>query len=294
MVFAYFGGGEAPLLRNFEFLAAPLDHLFVSKIYHECNYLQGNEGNIDPVHLSFLHRNLQESERDKNRVVRGGKSSPNSLFGRDIAPTIDLELTEFGVRIHTTRRLPDDQQYLRVSYFVMPNLSAFPGQTGGDGCSINWHVPIDDTHHWKFVFVYSRSKPISREGALRDRSEMTDDYRLVRSKANRYMQDRDWMRDKSFSGIGFSFQAQDLCATEGEGPVQDRTREHLVTSDKAIVAARKLILSGIRDIQDGGEAPSVRRDAASNRFPELAVLSEVVPASVPVREHTRRRAAETA
>ena len=294
VIFAYFGGGEPPLLRNFEFLAASPDHVFVSKIYHECNYLQANEGNIDPVHLSFLHRNLQESDRDKQRVVRGGNSSPNSLFGRDIAPTIDVELTEFGVRIYTTRRMPDDKTYLRVSYFVMPNFSAFPGQTGGDGYSINWHVPVDDTHHWKFVFVYSRSKPISREVALRDRSEMTDDYRLIRNKANRYMQDRDMMRDKSFSGIGFNFQAQDLCVTEGEGPVQDRTREHLVTSDKAIVAARKLILSGIRDVQDGGEAPSVRRDAESNRFPEMAVLSEVVPADVPIKEHTRQRVEELA
>ena len=45
--------------------------------------------------------------------------------------------------------------YLRVSYFILPNLSAFPGQTGGEGYSVNWHVPIDDTHHWKYTFVYS-------------------------------------------------------------------------------------------------------------------------------------------
>ncbi len=294
VVFAYLGGGAPPLLRNFEFLDAAPDHVFVSKIHHECNYLQGNEGNIDPVHLSFLHRNLQDSARDRTRVVRGGDSSPNSLFGKDVAPSIDVELTEFGVRIYTTRQLPEDRQYLRVSYFVMPNLSAFPGQTGGDGYSVNWHVPIDDAHHWKFVFVFSRSKPINRDAALRDRSEMTADYRLVRSKANRYLQDRGSMRDQSFSGIGFDFQAQDLCVTEGEGPVQDRTREHLVTSDKAIVAARKRILSGIRDVQDGGEAPSVRRAPGSNRFPDLAVLSEVVPASVSIKEHTRKRAAETA
>ena len=267
VVFAYMGGGEPPLLRNFEFLGAPANHVFVSKIYTSAITSRATKGTSTRWHLSFLHRNLRESARDKARVVRGGDSSPNSLFGRDIAPSIEVELTEFGVRIYTTRQLQDDRQYLRVSYFVMPNLSAFPGQTGGDGYSINWHVPVDDTHHWKFVFVYSRSKPISREVALRDRSEMTDDYRLIRSKANRYLQDRDSMRDQSFSGIGFNFQAQDLCVTEGEGPVQDRTQEHLVTSDKAIVAARKRILSGLRDVQDGGEAPSVRRVAASNRFP---------------------------
>ena len=292
VIFAYLGGGEPPLLRNLEFLSAPADHVFVSKIYHECNYLQANEGNIDPVHLSFLHRNLQDSERDKARVVRGVNSSPNTLLGKDIAPTVDIELTEFGLRIYTTRRLDDNQQYLRVSYFIMPNLCAFPGETGGDGYSVNWHVPVDDTHHWKFVFVFSRSKPIDFAFAGKDRSDMTDDYRLVRNKSNRYLQDRASMREKSFSGIGMHFQAQDLCVTEGEGPIQDRTQEHVVTSDKPILAARKLILRGIKDVQDGGEAPSVKRDVESNRFPELAVLSEVVDISVPIKAHTKRRVAE--
>jgi len=292
VIFAYLGGGEPPLLRNFEFLSAPADHVFVSKIHHGCNYLQANEGNIDPVHLSFLHRNLEESESDKARVVKGGDSSPNSLIGRNLAPTIDVELTDFGVRIYTTRGLDEAKQYLRVSYFILPNLSAFPGQTGEHGCTINWHVPIDDTHHWKFVFVFDRDNTINAALAKQDRSDMTEDYRLIRNQANRYLQDRDSMRDQSFSGIGHHFQAQDLCVTEGEGPVQDRTQEHVVTSDRAILAARKLILRSIKDVQDGGEAPSVKRDPESNHFPELAVLSEVVDISVPVREHTKNRIAE--
>jgi hypothetical protein len=35
------------------------------------------------------------------------------------------------------------------------------------------------------------------------------------------------------------FQAHDLFATTSQGAVQDRTEEHLFSSDKAIVAARK-------------------------------------------------------
>ena len=30
-------------------------HVVANKIYSECNYLQGNEGNIDLLHTSFLH-----------------------------------------------------------------------------------------------------------------------------------------------------------------------------------------------------------------------------------------------
>src|SRR6266545_2218542 len=56
VVFAYLGDSEPPLLPAYEFLTAPEDCRFVTKLFSDCNYLQGNEGNQDPVHLSFLHR----------------------------------------------------------------------------------------------------------------------------------------------------------------------------------------------------------------------------------------------
>lgn len=293
VVFAYLGGGEPPLFPNLEFLSAREDRVFVSKIRQDCNFLQANEGNIDPVHLSFLHRKLEEQERDKARAVRGSTDSPNTLFGKDIAPAIDVELTSFGVRIYTRRTLDSERQYVRVSYFILPNLSAFPGQTGGDvGYTVNWHVPINDESHFRYVFVYSRSQPLDLAFVLEGRSELTADFRLKRNKSNRYLQDRAAMQTETFSGIGYNFQAQDACVTEGAGAVQDRTQEHLVSSDKAIVAARKLMLKAIRDIQEGGEAPGVFREAALNRFPELVVVSEVIAAAVDCREHVKQKETE--
>jgi len=53
VVFAYLGPGEPPLLPAYDFLTAPMDHRFVTKLFQDCNYLQGNEGNQDPVHLSY-------------------------------------------------------------------------------------------------------------------------------------------------------------------------------------------------------------------------------------------------
>ena len=279
IIFAYLGSGEPPLLPGYEFLAVPDDHRFVTKIYHECSYLQSNEGNIDPVHLSFLHRNLATSETDRTRTVPGAEISPNALFGKDLAPTIEVELTDFGVRIYTVRALENDKVYLRTSYFIMPNLSAFPGQTAPEGYSVNWHVPIDDTRHWKYVIVFNRRRPLQKELIQRGRNELTKDYRLVRNKENRYQQDREAMKTQTFSGIGYSFQAQDACVNEGAGPIQDRTREHLVSSDKAIVAARKLLLKGVKDVQEERDTLHVVRDPSANRFPHLALLSEVVSSS---------------
>src|ERR1041385_6812461 len=239
-IFAYMGPGEAPELPNYEFLTVAAERCYVNKIYHECNYLQGNEGNIDPVHLSYLHR-FFEVPQLRYTGVRNTEDSHYSLVGRNLAPSIDVELTDFGVRIYTARTQPDGKVYLRVSYFVLPNLSAFPGQTGGEGYSVNWHVPIDDKTHWKYSFVFSSRAPLKEETIARSRSELTADYRLIRNKANRFMQDRESMTTKTYTGMGIGFQAHDAFATSSQGAIQDRSHEHLVSSDKAIVAARKLM-----------------------------------------------------
>ena len=283
ILFAYIGPGEPPLLPKYEFLQVPGNQRFVSKIHHQCNYLQSNEGNIDPVHLSFLHRNLEDSERDRRRRVTGGEVSPNTLYSVDLAPRIDVEPTDFGLRIFTVRALHDDKIYFRTSNFVMPNFSTFPGQTAAEGYSVNWHVPIDDTSHWKFVIVFSREKALNQEIILRGRDELTADYRMTRNKANRYLQDRESMKTQSFSGIGHAFQAQDACVIEGAGAIQDRTKEHLVTSDKAIIAARKLLLKGIEDVKQGRDPLHVVRDAAKNEFSHLAVISEVTERSSDIK-----------
>ena len=290
-IFTYMGRGEPPLLPNYDFLNASSDHLYVSKIFHDCNYLQANEGNIDPVHLSFLHR-FMENRDERYRGVRGANESHYNLVARNSAPQIDVELTDFGVRIYTVRKLENDKSYLRVSYFILPNLSAFPGQTGGEGYSVNWHVPIDDSHHWKYSFVYSAGAPLQKDLIHRERSEFGADYRLNRNEANRFLQDRQAMKSKTYTGMGSGFQAHDLFATSSQGAVQDRTGENLVSSDKAIIAARKLMEKAIRDVQEGKDPSHVVRSAANNRFPHFMVLSDMIPNNSDWKEYARKRETE--
>ena len=49
--------------------------------------------------------------------------------------------------------------------------------------------------------------------------------------------------------MGSGFQAHDAFATASQGAVQDRSEEHLVSSDKVIVAARKMMERAIKDVQ---------------------------------------------
>lgn len=295
-VFAYLGPGEPPLLPNYGFLTAPEGHTSVTKIFQDCNFLQGNEGNVDPAHTSFLHRNLQDLKEDQDKFVRGTNMTYNTLQRTGLVPIIDAEAVDFGIRIYTVRKAGPDENYLKVTNFIYPNLSAVNADVGrtGRGYLVNWHVPIDDTHHWKYVFTFSRTTPLAAEKkrAQKDASEMTPDYRLTRNKTNRYMQDRKSMRSESFTGLASNFQAHDSLATVGAGPIQDRTQEHLVSSDKVIVATRKLLLRAIQDVKEGREAPHVVRDPKLNRFPYLVVLSEVISSSKDWRAHIKEAEAE--
>lgn len=288
LVLAYMGPGDPPLLPNYEFLTVPEAQRAVTKILYRCNYLQGNEGNIDPVHLSFLHRYLNESQALYRRVVPGTETTDNTLLGQDLAPAIEVEVTDYGLRIYTVRGAGSDRRYLRITNFIMPNLSAFGGSTVGEGYAVHWHVPIDDTSHWKYIFVFSRDKALSEELRQKHRADITSDYRLNRDETNRYQQDRGSMQTKTFTGMGFNFQAHDAFATESQGRIQDRTAEHLVSSDKAIVAARKLLLSGIEDVRQGRDPRHRITDPAANRFPHLMVISEVIPSSMHWKDYARK------
>jgi phthalate 4,5-dioxygenase oxygenase subunit len=280
LILAYLGPGEPPLLPAYEFLQAPEPYVWAMKVLNECNYLQGNEGNIDPQHLSFLHRQLEETAGSSEQV-RGATVTSNTAQARDVAPTIDVEETDFGVRIYSVRKMSPEQNYLRITSFVMPNLSFFPGTTGGDGYQVHWHVPIDDTHHWKYVLNLQRSAPLDKAWLQRVTAMgLGPDYRLARSAANRYGQDREEQRTRSYTGIGYNdFQAQDAYATESQGPVQDRTAEHLGTTDRAIIMARQMLLRAIEDVQEGREPPHVFRDPAANRLDHLVVKAEALPST---------------
>jgi phthalate 4,5-dioxygenase len=292
VVFAYMGPGDPPLLPNYEFLTVPEAYRTVTKILIHCNYLQGNEGNIDPVHLSFLHQSLAGADIPRRRAVIGSEESDISLLGKDVAPTIEVEVTDFGLRIYTTRAAGPGRCYLRITNLIFPNAAAFGGSTIGEGYSVHWHVPIDDHTHWKYIFMFSRERALAHDLRNWSKVEQNPDYSLTRTAANRYRQDRASMKDVTFTGMGLNFQAHDAFATESQGAIQNRTEEHPVSSDKAIIAERKLILSAIKDVQEGREPRHIIRDPKANRLPDLVVLSEVVSADLDGKEYMRRVALE--
>lgn len=264
LILTYMGPGEPPLVPGFDILRAPEDRRFETKVYRECNYLQGNEGNIDAAHVSFVH-------------WQGTRWPDPPSY--DI---VDAEPTNYGLRNYWIRRVAPGRSYVHLNNFIMPNIGGIGGGTGTrlEGYSFNWHVPIDDTHHWEYVinFRYKTPRPDDERwrGRREHHAELGPDYRIVRNLSNRYLQDREEMKTRTLAGLGTYFYAQDGYATETQGPIQDRTHEHLGFTDKAIVAERLMLLKAIADVQAGRDPVGVVRHPGENHF-EIVVASEEIP-----------------
>ena len=274
LILTYMGPGEAPLAPNFHFLRSPEKNAFQTKVHHRCNYLQGNEGNLDPQHLSILHA---------LKVGRDGRKDKQAQMYQITAaqprPRIEVERTRFGIRMHATRDAGEGKTYLRTTNFVLPNLGFFSGEGGGYGAgySVHWHVPIDDETHWRYDIYYEPRHGVDR-ARIKEKmgAEMGLDYRPLRSKENRYMQDREEMQSGTFAGMGNWFPSHDLFAVETAGAIHDRSKEHLASSDIAIVAGRRALLNAINDVSEGKDPPLVMRDPAENVFNDLVILAEVM------------------
>jgi hypothetical protein len=274
MLFAYMGEGEPPLLPQLECLRTSDDHLFMWKFRERCNYLQGLEGDIDPFHLNFLHRAMKS---DQARNAPGSSDEYYEFYTKG-TPRLEVERTDYGLRIYTMREL-GERAYLRVTNFMMPNVAIVAGPTGEDGYTLLWHVPVTDDVHIKYMLNYRRSAPIERAGlkAAYDLHIIPGtDLEPRRHRENRWLQDRDEMKDRWFAGLGPSFLVHDNWVTESMGPIYDRSNENLGYSDMAVAQARRLILRGLADIAEGREPQGRHHTAEAASLRDLVVRAYIV------------------
>jgi hypothetical protein len=93
--------------------------------------------------------------------------------------------------------------------------------------------------------------------------------------------------------MGSVFGVHDAFATETMGSIANRTREHLATTDIAIVAVRRMMLKAVEDVRAGKDPVGVVRDAASNDFSDLLSFDVVIPAGTDPSDVVRHIAVET-
>src|SRR6188474_719205 len=268
ILFAYLGPGAPPAFPHFDCFVAPSTHTFAFKGMIDCNWLQSIEVGIDPAHTSFLHRFF----RDEDPAQGYGKMFRDQSLGTDMPmtqimrefprPRIEVEPTAFGFRIVTLRQISDAHSHIRVTNLVFPNAFMIP--MSREMTISQWHVPVDDTKHYWYAIFTSFGEPVNKDEMRRQRLELYElpDYVPRKNKSNDYGFDPHEQEHETYTGMGADINVHDQWACESMGTVQDRTKEHLGQSDKAISAYRRLLRGAIEDSRSGG-TPLMVLDACS-------------------------------
>ena len=176
--------------------------------------------------------------------------------------------------------------YWRITPWVMPSFTMVPPR-GDHPMHGHFWVPIDDHNNWAWSFDYHPTRALSEHEV-----QAMDDghgihvryvpgtYVPLQNKTNDYLMDRAAQKaGTSFSGIE-GIAMQDASLQESMGAIQDRTREHLVSTDNGIIMARQRLMKAARALAEKGEAPP-GTDPLSQRIRSVAL---VLPADQPFKD----------
>lgn len=250
VVFAYLGPpGTAPPPPRYSWMEGPSERRFVFEhVQENCNWVQALEGGLDSAHVGILHG-------DEMALATLGRYDPNGVGAdryptTDPAPRLEVETTPYGFVYAAIRQATDPgKRYVRITPYVLPYMT-FPAMR-----TAVMRLPQDDTTTVTISVYYDPDRPpdgdaiLARQGM--DRPETYGPDRVLRIPD----QDRAAMEARrSFTGLdGFNVQDGAMTMFMG-GPILDRTKEHVVPTDYAVVRMRRLLLE-VADQVERGEAP---------------------------------------
>ncbi|HEY3640186.1 MAG TPA: aromatic ring-hydroxylating dioxygenase subunit alpha [Xanthobacteraceae bacterium] len=283
ILFAYLGAGEPPCFPHFDCFTAPASHTFAFKGLIACNWLQSLEVGIDPAHTSFLHRFFQDEDAASGygKLFRDrsiDSDLPMTRIMREFPrPRIEVEPTEFGLRVVSLRRISDAHTHVRVTNLVFPNAFVIP--MSSEMTITQWHVPIDDTRHYWYAIFTSFGAPVDRQEMRRQRLTLYElpDYVPRKNKSNQYGFDPHEQAHSTFTGMGADINVHDQWACESMGVIQDRSKEHLGQSDKAISAYRRLLRGAIAAAGSGDRLPMLLDAGAAAAMTGPAAIDGIGP-----------------
>jgi 5,5'-dehydrodivanillate O-demethylase oxygenase subunit len=237
LLWAYLGPAPAPLVPDWDlFHQQGYKQIVFSEI--PCNWFQGQENSIDPIHFEWLHSNWSAAQRgDAGRAPRHLK--------------IAFEEFEWGFTYRRVREdtTEDDELWTVGRVCLWPNC-LYTGK-------FEWRVPIDDEHTLHVAWFndpvpgaapFEQPRIPYWHGPIRD------------PETGRW--------------ITTHIMNQDFVAWMGQGAIADRTREHLGESDRGIILMRRRMLEEAAIAARGGDPKAVIRDPAKNQRLPLPTVRE--------------------
>jgi phthalate 4,5-dioxygenase len=155
-----------------------------------------------------------------HRRFDAGGAAKTALTGGyflgDTAPRYTVHETPYGLACGARRSVENAQYLWRVNLFLMPCFTLVPPADDPHVRLFRAWVPADDEHTSVLCVTWRTDGPV---------------------------------RERDIAGM----RAQDAMVTESAGAIVDRAREHLGTSDKAVIAFRARLLAAARQLEHGIE-----------------------------------------
>lgn len=260
LVWVWLGEDAAPPFPHFPFTELPERQVWITATPVDCNWLQGIEATLDTAHVGTLHRSYITAIQQKASSGTIGSALDQ------LAPRYGVEVAPYGLDAIGLRPLPDGGTYVRTTRWVAPLVSLVPGNRAANVDGTIFIVsPVDDHHHVLFFGLWSNDRdlhdaqyadvPDAQRPLVGDRPFDREDFGgFSGGRDDNWGQNRAAMATGHFSGFTGNLLQEDIITQVSMGPVVDRTKEHLSSSDVAIIHARRVLLSAL-DRVDAGLLP---------------------------------------
>ncbi|HWW64526.1 MAG TPA: aromatic ring-hydroxylating dioxygenase subunit alpha [Sphingomonadaceae bacterium] len=239
LIWAYLGPAPAPELPDWE----PFNwkNGFVQIVISEipCNWLQGQENSIDPIHFEWMHANWSIRLR--------GNRGPYAA--RHLK--IDFREFEHGYTYNRIREDTDENHPL----WTVGRVCLWPNAIF-TGDHFEYRVPVDDTNMlsvgWFFARVARDNEPFVQESIPTWYGPIA------------HPETGEWITSHVMN--------QDFVAWLGQGAISDRTKEHLGRSDVGVGMLRRQYFRDMQRIEQGLDPKGVLRDPARATNIELPIF----------------------
>jgi 5,5'-dehydrodivanillate O-demethylase len=252
LLFAYLGPEPAPLLPNWEPFSWTDGYVQVITAKVPCNWFQGQENSIDPVHFEWMHSNWSRRLKGQNGYA------PRHT-------RIEFREFEHGFTYHRlVEGMSEEHERWKTGRVALwPNCL-------GPNQHFEWRVAIDD-ENTLFVVWWFDPVPLERRPYVQARIPSWEagvhdplTGRLLTSHIDN----------------------QDFVAWVGQGRVSDRTKEHLGPSDRGVILMRKRFFDDLDRIARGEDPSGLVRDPAKNVCIPLPIADrEFLVNSLPLKAY---------
>jgi hypothetical protein len=223
------------------------------------------ENNIDTSHGQSLHHGAVTLE------VASAPDYPNpgmKYIVANRAPRFHVLDTDFGMSYGASRPAEADTVYWRTMHWLWPFYTMTPTFELGTRSEVVATVPVDDYHNMQFTFnrtLDGSRRDLDGDRTLPNTTDWLGRFRNAFDPATDFGIDRDLQRRKPPDGSGFTgirggVPPQDEAMKWSQGRARnngivDRSREHLGTTDSAIVRVRLRLLEAAKALGEDGTTP---------------------------------------